>query len=152
MARILIDTGAIGQSWAVKVLDELKDGPNVVFVESNDWKSTREKGRIVKLHEFLRGVKLKFGSHRVEIAPTLDVESHIKKIEAVGNWVSCAECDDPHVFAIVRVKSVHFVLTSEKRMDDCRRKMHGSLDRKYLAFRSINSPRNYLVHKVDLFA
>ena len=152
MARLHIDTCAMSQEWARDVLSAAKDNPNVIFVESRDWKSEAEKGRMVKLISFLKGVQEKYGLHRVEFAPKKDVEAHIKKIERVDAWNNCSECDDPHVFAIVSVKSVHFVLTNEKRMETCRKKMQGKLDQRYLAFRLINSQRNYIAHQVGLFS
>lgn len=152
MAKILIDTCAIGQEWARKVLDEVKECPRVIFVESIDWKSAGEKGKMVKFHEFLRYVRLKYGEYRVEIAPKADVEAHIAKIQAQEKWTACKDCDDPHVFAIVRVKSVQFVLTDEKRMEGCRKKMQRILDQKYLGFRLINSSKNYSAHKAALLS
>ncbi len=152
MAKLLIDTCAFGQSWAQEVLKEASSCPNVIFVESDDWKSQSEKGRMFKLVEFLKLVRQKYGNHRVEYAPTADVEAHMKKIEVVPHWRRCESCDDPHIFAIVLVKNVRFILTAERRMDDCRRKMHGHLDRAYLGFRLINSSRNFKAHRFELFA
>lgn len=107
---------------------------------------------MLSLIAFLKIVREKYGEHRVEFAPKRDVEAHMEKLEKIEAWNSCKECDDPHVFAIVRVKSVQFVLTDEKRMETCRGKMQGCIDQKYLGFRLVNSARNYRAHKAALFA
>ena len=119
----------------------------MVFVESVDIVSTRERHKAVQLVKRLTLIGKRYGRHRIEIAPKADVEAHISSIENCQAWVECEACDDPHIFALVRVKSVKFILTDEKRMEKCRKRMNARLDRKYLSFKVVNSESSFDSHK-----
>lgn len=152
MVRVLVDVCVVGQGWFKEILPELESIQSLIFVESNDWKSLKEKQKAVSWIERLKIIQKVYGKKKVEFAPKADVEAHMKRIERCEAWGGCDECDDPHVFAIVRVKSVSFVITSESRMEVCRNKMQGNLGREYLSFRLINSKRNYDAHRARLEA
>lgn len=152
MVRVLVDVCVIGQGWFKEVLPDLEKIERLVFVESTDWKSLNEKQRAIQWIERLKIIQKVYGKKKVEFAPKADVEAHMRKIEECVAWCNCEECDDPHVFAIVRVKSVSFVITSEKRMDVCRKRMQGHLGQEYLSFRLINSMRNFNAHRARLVA
>jgi hypothetical protein len=152
MARVYIDVCAWGSEWLRAVLSEISSSQNVIFVESQDWKTSKEKQRQFQLMGFLKNVQDRYGRHRVEMAPKTQVEVFIDKILGCAEWNGCEACDDPHIFALVKVKGVRFVITSEKRMDTCRSKMHGHLDREALKFRLVNSARNYKAHRNALIS
>lgn len=138
MARVLIDTCVFGQSWFVKVVEDLISNPKVRFAYTPHGKMTQEHNlKLASFYKRLGDIK------RRDDVPERAAERHIKALETSETWKSEEACDDPHIFAVVRELPTPFVFTSDTRIAKCRTCMQRVIDSRYCDFRLISRKANY---------
>lgn len=148
MKRVYIDANVWGKAWFRSALEEMKSVQNIIFVESTDPKSHKEKSTMVAYLRFLKALESK---SRVEYAPKGDVNAKIKYICSNEHWQKHGDCcDDPHIFAIVAVKNVSYVFSEDGRMGKCKDLMQKKLDQACLQFKRVFSSTSYGQHKMKL--
>ena len=149
MARVFIDCHMFSQEWFKTVLKELVDKDSVMFVYGG---SSRLANELARVRDALRFFKLVGDLRRRIDADVIEIERHIRIIEADKNYKTCQECDDSHIFSIIYVKPTPYVFSMDARMARCRDKINKTLDKRYCNFIVISDVDVYNCHKVHILS
>lgn len=145
--KVIIDVCVWSQDWFRNVLPVLNRDEHIIFVFAECGKYSNELDRFLKLKRFLN---LQLQRKRAEIAPANDIEHFELFLSRNSGYRRCEACDDPHIFSLVRVKSVRFVFTSDERIETCRKTMQGIISKEFLNFRIIKDYAQFEQHRVSL--
>lgn len=145
--RIVLDVCVWSQAWFRNILPDLSEKADVVFVFSKCGKYSEELDRTRQLQDFLK-IQLMLG--RADVAPNADVLHYENYLNNNFDFCSYEQCDDPHIFSIVRVKGVRLVFTSDLRMERCRKRMQKKIAKEFLNFRIIATREQFDQRRLEL--
>lgn len=141
MGRVLIDVSVMSASWfKTDALPELERRNDIVFVVGDDVKNTTEVSRVRDLLAFL---KLMGDKGRVERIPKKDIDQQANYIIGQDSWRRCTACDDEHIFALVYIKHIPFIFSTDRRLATCRNTMRRFVDRHYCSFSVISNKKSF---------
>jgi hypothetical protein len=144
MARVFIDPHMFSTDWFVVALKELIASSKVIFLFANCDKGLKETQKVRKALEFR---KIMTAVHRATAAPKKDIDHHMTMLTGNVDFVSCKDCDDPHIMAAIFLHPTKYVFSKDARMAKCRKNMVGKLDKRYCKFIVISTNEVYIVHK-----
>lgn len=150
MARVFIDAHMFSEGWFKDILQELIGCQNVEFVYANVTKLNAEMSKVRQALEFLKiaGVLKKpdKSPRRIEASP-IEVEKQQTLLESMKCFTKCADCDDPHIFALIYVKPTPYVFSKDARMARCRDEINKTVESRYCKFIVISTAQTYAAHR-----
>lgn len=152
MAKTIVDSCILSQPWFVRdVLPALVKEPKVLFVFTSHQKMMDEVNR--NKEHYLRLYKETGAAKRRIDVPIDAVDASIQKLEANATWqANAADCDDPHIFALVAATAAKYVFSTDSRMGNCRDCVRNSIKSRFCRFKLISSQALYTQHKGAIVA
>lgn len=150
MARVFVDVNIFSDAWFSPVLGDLIKSKNVQFVFGTSALFQEEQGRVRKaleLYKILGQMKAGNGQRKRIDVEAEELERHQAYIDAQQCFIGSADCDDPHIFALLYLKPTHFVFSNDARLAACRDHINQFVDSRYCDFIIISAAATYAVHK-----
>lgn len=143
MAKTIVDASAFSCSWFKEVLPEiLESEEKVKFVFTNHRRMVEE---IEKNGDYARLFKVLEGDPRRIVVKEEEFERYYLELTNAETWLRHRkDCDDGHIFALVRARNVKYVFSVDARMAKCRGCLRNKLDRKYASFLVVGTKEIYL--------
>jgi predicted nucleic acid-binding protein len=144
VARVFIDPHMFSADWFKPILIDLIGSKRVTFLFANCEKGLKELSKVRAALEFRKNMtQLK----RAKEASADAVEFHVDLLNDHADFISCRDCDDPHIMAAIYLLPTKFVFSEDQRMARCRKKLNSKIDKKYLSFIIISNREVYIDHK-----
>lgn len=147
MARVLIDASIFGESWFQNAMKSLLEDDKVRFTYTTHKKMLAEHQNARSLGALYK--RLGDIGRRDDVSSTA-VERHVNHLEGIEEWLTNADCDDPHIFALVYAKPTRFVFTKDSRMGNCRDCLRSTIDKRYCQFILVMSSQTYRRHRTEI--
>ncbi|UWU22463.1 hypothetical protein N2601_05725 [Rhizobium sp. CB3060] len=145
MSTVLLDVSASTQQWFQDALKEMGDTKHkhVKFLYTEQEKYKTEISKVLYLAKFLKLMGDK--GRRVDVDKDA-CKAVMDELEANATWIGSSACDDPHIFAMVALKSARYIFTDEHRISKCRKCM-SHVKNSMCAFKAIRSGKIYKKHR-----
>lgn len=150
MTRVFIDPHMFSQDWFPPVLTELLNSQGVVFVYAMCAQGRAELSQVRQALAFQKLVlnkKDRRGRARGVLIDESRLRPHLDYLAAHHIFDGCGECDDPHIFALVRVIPTPYIFSHDRRMAGCRDQINRHVDRRYCGFVVISREQVYEHHR-----
>lgn len=145
MAKVIIDCNVFSQHWfKSNALKKITVGKRVLVVSSDDHKTDTE---VSKVHSAVAFYKLMSRLKRLLIVSASDAENQIDVLNNCDEWSNCNDCDDPHIFAMVKHHPHAYIFTTDRRMSGCRKSIRQSVNKEFCQFTLIHADQTFEKHK-----
>ncbi|NKJ05424.1 hypothetical protein [Rhizobium sp. SG741] len=147
MATVLLDVSASSQQWFQNALKEMGDAKHVRFLYTEEQKYKTEIFKVLYLAKFLKLMGEK--GRRIDV-DKVACKTVMDELEANATWTGSSACDDPHIFAMVALRSARYIFTDEHRISKCRKCM-SPVKNVMCTFKTIRSESVYKKHRSRIF-